>query len=127
MSPLVFQELLVAAAGLILLLLAILLVRRGRLAIRYGLGWSAIAVGVILTAPLLGLIERLAGFLGLTPTGLILASVVAFLALLSLQLSISVSGSQEAIRTLSEANALLEERLRRAEREAPPAQPAEEQ
>ena len=44
----------------------------------------------------------------------------AFVLLITLQLSISLSGLQEAIRELSEANALLEERLARVEEEAEP-------
>ena len=51
----------------------------------------------------------------MSPTGLLSAVGLAFVLLITLQLSISLSGLQEAIRELSEANALLEERLARVE------------
>ena len=53
--------------------------------------------------------------LGIQPTGLIAVVGLGFLLMITLQLSISLSGHQEAIRELSEANALLEERLARVE------------
>jgi hypothetical protein len=52
-----------------------------------------------------------------TPTGLLAGVGLAFLLVIALQLSISLSGQQEAIRELSEANALLGERLKRIEAE----------
>ena len=64
---------------------------------------------------LLALVGGVSDSLPLTPTGLLSATGIGFLLLITLQLSISLSGHVEAIRELSEANALLEERLARVE------------
>jgi hypothetical protein len=113
---LIMQVVLVAVSGLVLLLLALLLTRMGRLAIRYGLGWMGVGLLVVALSPLLGLVESVAGALGFTPTGFIVGIVVVFLVLLAVQLSISISGQQEAVRSLSESHALLERRLAETER-----------
>ena len=47
----------------------------------------------------------------ISATGLIAGAGLAFVLAITLQLSVSLSGHQEAIRQLSEANALLEQRL----------------
>jgi Uncharacterized conserved protein (DUF2304) len=112
MSALAVQKLLVAGMALGLATCVVGLVRSGRLAVRYGLGWLAVALAMLVAAPLLGLVETLADALGLTPTGLLIGVVVGFLVLVCLQLSVSLSGSQNQIRALSESNALLDAQLR---------------
>jgi hypothetical protein len=57
------------------------------------------------------LIGGISHSLPITPTGLLAGVGLAFVLAVCLQLSISLSGQQEAIRGLSEANALLGERL----------------
>jgi len=64
---------------------------------------------------LLVLIGGISHSLPITPTGLLAGVGLAFVLAVCLQLSISLSGQQEAIRALSEANALLAERLQRLE------------
>jgi hypothetical protein len=66
-------------------------------------------------AVVLELIGGISHTLPITPTGLLAGVGLAFLLVVCLQLSISLSGQQDAIRELSEANALLGERLRRFE------------
>jgi hypothetical protein len=66
-------------------------------------------------AVLLVLVGGISHSLPITPTGLLAGVGLAFLLAVCLQLSISLSGQQEAIRALSEANALLAERLERLE------------
>jgi hypothetical protein len=91
------------------------LARRGLLSLRYALGWMAVSVLVVVAALVLVLVGGISNSLPLTPTGLLASVGLAFLLVISLQLSISLSGQQEAIRELSEANALLGERLQRIE------------
>jgi Uncharacterized conserved protein (DUF2304) len=115
MSTSVVRIVLAEAVGILLLVVAIALVRRGFLAIRYGLGWVTIAVAIIVVAPFLHFLPDIARWLGLTPTGLTIGLVVVFLGLICLQLSISLSGLSAAIQNLSERSALLEQRVRAVE------------
>jgi uncharacterized protein DUF2304 len=109
------QGLEVAIAGGALLFAVVWLTRRGLLSLRYGLGWIAVAGLVLASSALLGLVGAVARSLHVTPTGLLLGASSSFLLLLALQLSISVSGLQDAVRDLSESNALLEQRIQESE------------
>ena len=115
MSNVAIQSLLVALGGLGLLTGVFLLARRGLLSLRYALGWMAVSLLLVVAAIVLVLIGGISHSLPLTPTGLLASVGLAFLLVISLQLSISLSGQREAIRELSEANALLAERLGRIE------------
>jgi hypothetical protein len=106
------QTALTAALGAGLLVAAVILVRRGLLSVRYGLGWMVVGIGVLVLAALLEPLERLADWLGVSPTGFVLGLVVLVLGLVCLQLSISISGLHAAVQDLSERSALLEQRLR---------------
>jgi hypothetical protein len=115
MSNVAVQSLLVALGGVGLLIVVFLLARRGLLSLRYALGWMAVSMLLLAAAVLLVLIGGISHSLPITPTGLLAAVGLAFVLAVCLQLSISLSGQQEAIRALSEANALLAERLQRFE------------
>jgi hypothetical protein len=115
MSNVAVQSLLVALGGLGMLTGVFVLARRGLLSLRYALGWMAVSALVVVAALVLVLVGGISNSLPLTPTGLLASVGLAFLVVISLQLSISLSGQQEAIRELSEANALLGERLQRVE------------
>ena len=111
MSNLGVQAALVALGGIGMFLVVFELSRRGLLSLRYALGWMGVSVLLVGAGVLLVLIGGLSESLPFTPTGLLAAVGLAFVLLITLQLSISLSGQQEAIRQLSEANALLEERV----------------
>jgi hypothetical protein len=115
MSNVAIQAGLVALGGLVLLTGVFVLARRGLLSLRYALGWMAVSVLVLVAALVLVLVGGVAHSLPISPTGLLASVGLAFLLILALQLSISLSGQQEAIRELSEAAALLGERLQRIE------------
>jgi len=115
MSNVAVQSLLVALGGLGLLVGVFLLARWGLLSLRYALGWMAVSLLLLGAAVVLVLIGGISHSLPITPTGLLAGVGLAFLLVVCLQLSISLSGQQNAIRELSEANALLGERLRRFE------------
>ena len=105
----------VGLAGVGMFALVFYLSRRQLLSLRYALGWMGVSVLLVIAAVVLGLAGGVSTSLPVTPTGLLSAVGLGFLLLIALQLSISLSGLQEAIRELSEANALLEERLTRVE------------
>jgi Uncharacterized conserved protein (DUF2304) len=115
MSNVGVQSLLVGLGGLGLLVGVFLLARRGLLSLRYALGWMAVSLLLLGAAVILVLIGGISHSLPITPTGLLAGVGLAFLLVVCLQLSISLSGQQDAIRELSEANALLGERLKRFE------------
>jgi hypothetical protein len=117
MSNVAVQSALVALGGIGLLVVVFLLARRGLLSLRYALGWMAVSLLLLAAAVVLLLIGGISHTLPITPTGLLAGVGLAFVLAVCLQLSISLSGQQEAIRELSEANALLGERLKRFEDE----------
>jgi len=115
MNDVAIQSLLMVFGGLGLLAGVFLLARARRLSLRYALGWMAVSILLLGSALVLVVIGGVSTSLPITPTGLLAGVGLAFLLVLCLQLSISLSGQQDAIRELSEANALLEERLHRIE------------
>jgi hypothetical protein len=111
-----FQSALVALGGLAMFAVVFELSRRQLLSLRYALGWMSVSAVLVVGAIVLVLVGGISDSLPITPTGLLAAIGLAFVLAITLQLSISLSGHQEAIRELSEANALLEERVARMER-----------
>jgi len=116
-TNLAVQAGLVAVGGVGMFLVVFELSRRGLLSLRYALGWMGVSALLVVAGIVLGLVGGLSDSLPFTPTGLLSAVGLAFVLMITLQLSISLSGHQEAIRQLSEANALLEERADRLEHE----------
>lgn len=116
MSPEFAQVLLILAGALGLAVEVVSLARRGLLSLRYTLGWMFVATCTAVLGVASGLVEPVADTFNMTETGLLLAGTASVLLLITVQLSISASGLQEAVRNLAEAHALLEERVRRAER-----------
>lgn len=100
------------AGALGLMASTVVLVRRHLLSIRYGLGWLAVSLGGILGAPVLSALASRVSDLGFTATGFSLGIFVAFLGLVCLQLSVSLSGLHSAIQDLAEHAAFVEERVR---------------
>jgi uncharacterized membrane protein YeaQ/YmgE (transglycosylase-associated protein family) len=88
----------------------IVLVRRRLLSIRYGMGWLAVSLLGLVGAPLLSALSSHVGAI-FTPTGFSLGVFIAFLGLVCLQLSISLSGLHSAVQDLAEHAALVEQRV----------------
>lgn len=110
-----FHALLLALVGALLLLIVFVLMRKGLLAIRYGLGWALIGLVAIICAPAIALLEPLASVLGLTVPGLAIAVAVGFLILVALQLSVTLSGMREQVRALAEFAAVADAHAREAQ------------
>lgn len=104
------QGLLIAAGGLLLGVVAVVLVRRQLISLRYAIGWLLIALAAVIGAVLSPAIKPVSARLGMSPTGLLLALASGVLLIITVQLSISVSGLRAQIRELAEAQALLEAR-----------------
>ena len=96
-----------ASIGFLVLTMA----RRQRLSFRYAIGWLIfLGLGAV-SALLLPAVQPIARELGVTP-GVVVSSlaVIALLAI-CIQLSVSISGLQEQVRTLAEEAALLRTEL----------------
>jgi hypothetical protein len=109
------QAVIVMAGAVGLMVSTVFLVRRGLLSLRYGLGWLTVSVLGFVGTPLLSVAASQVRHLGFTPTGFSLGVLIAFLGLICLQLSISLSGLHRAIQDISEHAALVEQRLRELE------------
>jgi len=96
-----------AIVGFSILLVVVRLSRKGRLSFRYTLGWLGVAGVGILAGPIAPATEPLASFLGLSPAEFLMGSSLIFLVFLSIQLSISISGMQKHIVSLTEEVAIL--------------------
>ena len=106
------QILLLATGGICFALMIVFLARRGRLSMRYTLGWLFVAGSVMLGGLFAGLIDPVASWLGVSSSTVIIGLVTVTLLAITVQLSITVSGLTEQVRTLAEGQAILEERIR---------------
>lgn len=104
------------AGAAALMVSTVVLVRHRMLSIRYGLGWMMVSLIGFLGTPILSFLSTKVRQLGFTSTGFSLGILIAFLGLICLQLSISLSGLHRAIQDLTESAALTEKRLRELER-----------
>jgi len=107
----------VMAGAAALMVSTVVLVRRRMLSVRYGMGWLAVSLAGFVGAPVLGLLASRVARFGFTATGFSLGIFVAFLGLVCLQLSISLSGLHSAVQDLAEHAALVEQRVRELEAE----------
>lgn len=110
------EAVIVMTGAIALMVSTVLLVRRRMLSIRYGLGWLTVSLVGFIGTPLLSVASSQVRHLGFTPTGFSLGVLIAFIGLICLQLSISLSGLHRAIQDLSEHAALIEQRLHELER-----------
>lgn len=118
------EAVIVMTGAIALMISTVFLVRRRMLSIRYGLGWLTVSLVGFIGTPLLSAAASQVRHLGFTPTGFSLGVLIAFIGLICLQLSISLSGLHRAIQDLSEHAALVEQRLRELEPSGAQGQPA---
>lgn len=102
MTPIARQMLVAGFVGLMLFANVARLSRRGRLSFKYTIGWLVVAVIGILFGLLVSVISPVADALGVTPSAFLGLSAIGFILVITVQLSISISGLQQQVRTLSE-------------------------
>jgi hypothetical protein len=105
-----------AAVGTVFGVLIVLIARRGILSMRYTFGWLFIACCIILGGLFGGILNHLASAIGVEPFVLVISLAAVGLLAITVQLSITVSGLTESVRTLAESVALLEEKGERSQR-----------
>ena len=85
--------------------------KKRALSFKYTIGWMSVCLFGIFASPLVFLITPLANGLRLTPTALLVAISTVAVAVILIQLSVSISGNQRKMETLVRENALLRESL----------------
>jgi len=85
--------------------------RKRLLSFKYTIGWISVCMVGIFASPLVFLVTPLAKALRLTPTALLVAISTISVAVILIQLSVSISGNQRKMETLVRENALLRESL----------------
>ena len=107
---------LLGSLGLLFAVLIVVLARLQLLTLRYTLGWMLVALSIGASGALTGVAEPLADALDIRPIELLLGLSLAILLLIAVQLSITASGLIQTLRTVTEALALADQRIRRLER-----------
>jgi hypothetical protein len=85
--------------------------RKRLLSFKYTIGWMSVCLAGIFASPLVFLVTPLARTLRLTPTALLVAMSTIAVAVILIQLSVSISGNQRKMETLVRENSLLRENL----------------
>ena len=81
------------------------------LSFKYTIGWLSVCLVGIFASPLVFLVTPLARLMRLTPTAFLVAISTISVAVILIQLSVSISGNQRKMETLVRENALLRESL----------------
>lgn len=115
MTQQTLQRIELAAACIIFGLLVIRFSRRRRISFRYTVGWLILCALGIFASLLIPVLAPLAEFLQISPTVFLIAIASSGSALLFLQLTVSISGTQRRVDSLAQENALLREKLERVE------------
>ncbi len=111
MSQGAIQTLIATISGLLMATAIYVLARRGRISFRYTVGWLVLCLFGITAGASIQIVEPLAEKLKVTPAALLgIGAIFLFLAI-CVQISISISGMQEQIRSLTEEAAETKLRL----------------
>ncbi|MBI4883352.1 MAG: DUF2304 domain-containing protein [Actinobacteria bacterium] len=106
MSKEILQGVIIGASSTLLGIGVYLLARRQILSFRYTVGWLALFAVGALSSVLVPAAQPLADLVKVTPGVIVSAAGVLTLLAICVQLSISISGLQERVRTLAEEIAL---------------------
>ena len=111
MSTETMQAIYAAIVSLVFVVSVYRLGRRQKLSFRYTVGWLGLGLLGVVAGLLLPLAEPLALQMNISPAALLAIGAVILLLVLCVQLSISISGLQEQVRTLAEELAFLRHEL----------------
>lgn len=111
MSTETMQAIYAAIVSLVFVASVYRLGRKQKLSFRYTVGWLGLGLLGVVAGLLLPLAEPLASRLNISPAALLAIGAVILLLVLCVQLSISISGLQEQVRTLAEESAFLRHEL----------------
>ena len=94
-------------------LLVIRFSRRRKISFRYTTGWLMICALGVFASLLLQMMTPIATWLQLSPIALLIVIAAVGVALLFLQLTVSISGNQRRVDSFTQETALLREKLER--------------
>ncbi|MEE0800931.1 MAG: DUF2304 domain-containing protein [Gemmiger sp.] len=107
-----FQFFMILGA-LVLLVIIFVLLKKGKMTVKYSLLWLALAVVLVIFAVFPYVVYVMRDLLDVEmPVNLVFMLMFCFVLLVLLSLSIAVSQLAEKCRRLTQANALLEKRVR---------------
>ena len=111
MTPQLQFFMILGAVALLLIIFAFL--KRGLMSVKYSLLWLALAVGLVVAAVFPYVIYVLRDLLDIEmPVNLVLLLMFCFVLVVLLSLSIAISQLAEKAKRLTQANAILEKRVR---------------
>lgn len=116
MSQQLLQRLELAIGCLGFSLLVIRFSRKGRISFRYTTGWLVLCALGVFASFLIPVFGPIAEFFQLSPTVFLIVIAAVGAALLFLQLTVSISGTQRRVNKLAEENALLREKFERIQK-----------
>jgi len=105
------QTLCAAIVSFVFVLSIYRLGRKQKLSFSYAAGWMCLGVVGVVAGVLSPLAQPVADFLSVSPAALLAIGAMILLLVLCVQLSISISGLQEQVRTLAEESAFLRREL----------------
>ena len=98
--------------SLVLMIITFLVVKKGRMPIKYSLLWFFSALFILLVALFPFLIEAIANFIGfITISNLVIGLIIALLLFLTMSLTIISAGQQSKITLLIQEISLLKQKV----------------
>lgn len=101
------QTIYAAAASVVFSIIVYRLGRNRKLSFRYTVGWLALGLLGVVAGALIPMTESIASRLHIAPAAVLGITGIILLLVLCVQLSISISGTQDQVRRLTEQVALL--------------------
>jgi len=112
-SATAWRILFVSLVGAAMALFAHRLGRTGKLSFRYSVGWLVLSGLGVFSWMFIPMVTPISRLLNTSPAAVLAIGALIILAMICIQLSISISGLQEQNRCLAEELALVRERTRR--------------
>ena len=117
MSQETLQVIEIAVISVMFMVLIAFLTKRQRISFRYTIGWFVVFFISATAGLFVSLVSPIAELLQISTSMVFVGIVVIALLLISIQLSISISGLQRQLRDLAENIALLKEQVEREDHE----------
>ena len=106
-------QLFMILGAVVLLLIIFAFLKRGLMSVKYSLLWLALAVGLVIAAAFPYVIYVLRDILSIEmPVNLVFLLMFCFVLVVLLSLSIAITQLAEKCKRLTQANAILEKRVR---------------
>jgi hypothetical protein len=103
--------------ALIILLVIIQILRKGRVPVKYSLVWFLSAIIIMFVSMFPGVLEYFAGLMGFaTISNMVIGMMIVILLFITMSLTVIVSGQKEKIRLLIQEVSILKEKVEKSEK-----------